>query len=200
MSIILKKETAPDAPATNKVNIYVDSADGKMKAKDEAGDEIVVASEGLVEWIETTLQWNIDNIDDTLANYSTGIQLNDLTMSPVWAYHNVQSAVFIKIGSFNIPVTWIYRVYYWYGTNSSSNGIFAQVYKNWTAYWTEKSYQANTTIQYFSEDLSFTAWDTCEIWAKTNNPVDPYNWIIRDFQLRGTMYLYDNTNVISITE
>jgi hypothetical protein len=51
MSIILKKKTAAsiDNPSAWKVDIFVDSADGKLKTKDESATVAIVASESVVD-------------------------------------------------------------------------------------------------------------------------------------------------------
>lgn len=60
--------------------------------------------------------------------------------------------------------TWIYTVTFNIWRNPSGTAVW-RIYKNWVAFWTIRySNQVWPSVDTFSENLSFTAWDTCELW------------------------------------
>lgn len=59
--------------------------------------------------------------------------------------------------------TWEYR----FSLNlnwSTGNTTFARIYKNWSPFWPERS-KSNSWSLIVSADLSFTAWDLCQVWC-----------------------------------
>jgi hypothetical protein len=134
--------------------------------------------------------WDVIESDELLISEANDVvQTNDDTLTwPAWDTSN-SSTTYNKKLQYTIPVTGIYRVYYEYETNSSSNTVSTRIYKNWVAYWTEKS-TSSTSRQTRSEDLSFNKWDTCELWVKNSNA--SYNWQTRYFALKWQIYKQPN--------
>jgi len=81
------------------------------------------------------------------------------------------------------PVT--LRVYFELGRDSggSSNFCYARIYKNGAAYGSERSTNAIGSWVAFSEDLSFAAGDTIELWAYTDNSAN--NSKVQNFRVLG---------------
>jgi len=134
--------------------------------------------------------WNVLESDELLISEANDVvQTNDDTLTwPAWDTSN-SSTTYNKKQQYTIPVTGIYRVYYEYYVNSTSNNVYTRIYKNWVVHWTEKETN-QTTPQTRSEDLSFNKWDTCELWVKNSNA--SYQWRTNNFALKWQIYKQPN--------
>lgn len=61
------------------------------------------------------------------------------------------------------------NVYFTLNNSNPSGGAFARIYKNGVAVGTERNVGGNTTTSY-EENISVTAWDLLQIYAKDNSP------------------------------
>jgi hypothetical protein len=76
----------------------------------------------------------------------------------------------IKVAQFKIPVAGTYRVSFNLGAGTNGYNAYGRIYKNGAAYGTLRIVTTYTKVT-FTEDLTFNAGDTCELWIYTSNSV-----------------------------
>lgn len=83
------------------------------------------------------------------------------------SYNNNTSYVIHK--RVKVMVTWTYTTGFRMRWNNVAWTCYARVYKNWVAYWTERTIASSPwTETEYTEDLSFNAWDLYEIRTKVS--------------------------------
>ncbi len=71
-----------------------------------------------------------------------------------------------KKKTFTMNADGAYRIKFWLA--ASGNTAYGRIYKNGVAFGTERSTTSASAVV-FSEDLSFSDGDTCELWIKNSN-------------------------------
>ena len=83
----------------------------------------------------------------------------------VWSAWTTSSGTYTQIKIWTIERTGTYTVTFTIGTWLWST-IYGRIYKNWVAFWTERSATSTTTT--FSEDLAFSEWNTISFRIKVS--------------------------------
>ena len=92
----------------------------------------------------------------------------------------INAPSYIKKKQFTINATGVFRVKFSLRTSSSGGApVYGRIYKNGVAFGSERYTTSVAGVEY-SEDLSFSKGDTCEIWIKSN---DVYNSYVSDFRI-----------------
>ena len=92
----------------------------------------------------------------------------------------INAPSYIKKKQFTINATGVFRVKFSLSTNASEGAsVYGRIYKNGVAFGSERYTTSVAGVEY-SEDLSFSKGDTCEIWTKYN---DVYNSYVSNFRI-----------------
>ena len=84
------------------------------------------------------------------------------------------TSYYIKKKQFTINATGVFRVKFSLHTNAAEGAyVYGRIYKNGVAFGSERQTTSVTGVE-FSEDLSFSKGDTCEIWTKYNDVNNSY--------------------------
>lgn len=83
----------------------------------------------------------------------------------VWSAWTTSSGTYTQIKIWTIERTGTYTVTFTIGTWLWST-VYGRIYKNWVAFWTERS--ATSTTSTFSEDLAFSEWNTISFRIKVS--------------------------------
>lgn len=107
-------------------------------------------------FLPNTKVWNLDNTKSTISTSPTKLK-------EFWIYAG---------GTFDVYFLLRRSITAWYAR--------ARIYKNWVPYWTARE-TLNTSFEWFSEILSFSPWDSCQLYVWTDDNNNPA--VVQSFQL-----------------
>lgn len=112
-------------------------------------------------WSNTTKAIN----PNTLANYRWRTYAWTAYTAGSHAGAGFTNTTYQKKYEWTVAVPWIYTVAFKLRTDNASYAVTWRIYKNWVAYWTERSTTSTWDVTY-TEDLFFAEWDVIEFWGK----------------------------------
>lgn len=142
--------------------------------------------------IKTTSQSNAEDftisntaiVPQNLLNFFNVIAWSTLVVSDDTT-ENTTSSTYVKLKQFTINKTGTYTVEFTiWGGWAGSYTLYGRIYKNGVAHGTERSWAGS-----YTENLAFTAWDTCELRWRINIVSGTPSLPLSNFRLKGALQL-----------
>lgn len=167
----------PDATGSTEVASkgQMDTADAAVLAAAVShADSLIPAKAGNAKkYLRVTAAEDGLEYAEPLASYSAGTGMTLGSVPP----GATNATALTKVGEFQVPFDGVIRAYLGLDTTNNGYPAYGQIYKNGVAFGTLRSTTA-TGLTYFVEDLSFTAGDVLQFYARATQNTVPIDFAL----------------------